>query len=109
MPCIRTAGSTPRFEHGEGCRLYDYEGREYIDFTSGIGVTSIGYGNTRWIEAVSKQAASLQHVSNLYYTEPAIELARRLCELSGHSKVFLCNSGAEANDVRHEAGQKIQL
>ena len=97
------------FEHGEGCRLYDYEGREYIDFTSGIGVTSIGYGNTRWIEAVSKQAASLQHVSNLYYTEPAIELARRLCELSGHSKVFLCNSGAEANECATKLARKYSF
>ena len=61
-------------DHGEGSRLYDPEGKEYIDFASGIGVTSLGYGNEAWVKAVSEQAGKLSHISNLFYTSRNIEI-----------------------------------
>ncbi|MDR2605706.1 MAG: aspartate aminotransferase family protein [Oscillospiraceae bacterium] len=86
------------FVKGEGATLYDAEGNAYIDFASGIGVNSIGYGDPDWVKAVSEQAAALQHVSNLYYTEPMARLAEQLTARSGMSAVFFSNSGAEANE-----------
>jgi len=83
---------------GAGSVLFDADGREYIDFTSGIGVNSVGYCNSKWIEAVTKQACMLAHISNLYYTLPGTELAEKLCTLSGMDKAFFANSGAEANE-----------
>lgn len=85
-------------EKGEGAALWDFEGRKYIDFTSGIGVCSLGYGNPRWAQAVSGQAAQLAHVSNLFYTRPAAQLAHELNVRTGMSRVFFSNSGAEANE-----------
>ena len=85
-------------DHGEGARVYDLEGNEYIDFTSGIGVNCLGYGNAGWAEAIYEQAKKLGHMSNLYYTEPCAQLAKTLCERTGMSKVFFGNSGAEANE-----------
>ena len=85
-------------DHGRGATLYSLEGKEYIDFTSGIGVCSVGYGNPRWVEAVSTQAAKLAHVSNLFYTRPYAELARTLCVRSGMAAAFFANSGAEGNE-----------
>lgn len=96
-------------EKGKGCKLYDTEGREYIDFTSGIGVTAIGHSDPDWIEAVVKQAEKLQHVSNLYYTDPAITLAEKVCRLTGYSKMFLCNSGAEANECATKLARKYSF
>ena len=84
--------------HGVGAKLYDFEGKEYIDFSSGIGVNSLGYGNTKWVQAITDQAMKLGHVSNLYYTEPAAKVAKQLCERTGFSKVFFANSGAESNE-----------
>ena len=84
--------------HGKGSRLYDFEGKEYIDFTSGIGVNSIGYGNEAWVQAITTQAAKLGHMSNLYYTEPAAQVAEAICTRTGYSKVFFSNSGAESNE-----------
>ncbi len=85
-------------KEGKGATLWDFEGNKYIDFTSGIGVCSVGYGNEKWAEAVYRQALKLQHVSNLYYTEPAAQLAKQLKERTGMSRVFFSNSGAEANE-----------
>ena len=85
-------------DHGKGATLYSPEGREYIDFASGIGVNSLGYCNANWIEAISAQAAKLQHVSNLYYTEPCVRLAGAMKARTGMSKVFFANSGAESNE-----------
>ena len=65
-------------ERGEGATLYSPEGRKYIDFTSGIGVNSIGYGNKKWADAVYAQAMKLQHISNLFYSEPYVKLAKEL-------------------------------
>jgi acetylornithine/N-succinyldiaminopimelate aminotransferase len=86
------------FIHGKGARLYDNEGRDYIDFAAGIGVNSVGYAHPLWIEAVAAQAGKLAHTSNLYHTEPPALLAAKLTELSGLQKVFFSNSGAEANE-----------
>lgn len=85
-------------EKGEGVYVYDDAGNQYIDFTSGIGVNSLGYANKEWCDAVSKQACTLAHISNLYYSEPMLSLAKKLCTQSGMKKVFFANSGAEANE-----------
>ena len=85
-------------DHGCGATLYDLDGREYIDFASGIGVLSVGTANPKWVEAVSGQAAKLAHVSNLYYSQPYARLAEKLCTRSGMAAAFFANSGAEANE-----------
>lgn len=85
-------------DHGEGSCLYDVNGRKYIDFTSGIGVNALGYGCKGWTDTVSVQASKLGHISNLYYTEQSVKVAKKLCERSGMKKVFFSNSGAEANE-----------
>ena len=85
-------------DHGKGAALYDLSGKEYIDFTSGIGVCSIGYADPRWVEAVSAQASKLAHVSNLFYTQPYAKLAKTLCTRSGMAAAFFANSGAESNE-----------
>jgi len=85
-------------DHGKGARLYSPEGKEYIDFTSGIGVTDLGYGNEAWVNAIAAQAKKLGHVSNLFYTEPAARLAEILCKRTGMSNVFFANGGGEANE-----------
>ena len=85
-------------DHGRGATLYGLDGREYIDFTSGIGVCSVGHANPRWVEAVASQAAKLGHISNLYYTQPCVKLAQALCERSGLAAAFFGNSGAEGNE-----------
>lgn len=86
------------FTRGEGCRLFDENGKAYIDFASGIGVNSVGYAHPRWVKTVADQANTLAHTSNLYHTRPASELAVRLAKLAGMENVFFCNSGAEANE-----------
>lgn len=85
-------------ERGDNATLYDFEGRAYIDFTSGIGVCSVGHCNPRWIAAVEEQAKKLCHISNLFYSEPGTKLAELLCKLSSMRSVFFSNSGAEANE-----------
>ena len=96
---MNTYGRFPvALDHGEGATLYDPEGRAYIDFTSGIGVTALGYGNPLWAEAVAYQAKKLNHVSNLFYTEPPARLAEVLCRRTGASAVFFANGGGEANE-----------
>ena len=77
---------------------YDFSGKKYIDLTSGIGVNSLGFAEDKWVEATSKQLATLQHTSNLYYTSPCGELAKLLCQKTGLKKVFFSNSGAESNE-----------
>lgn len=83
---------------GKGAVCTDVNGRELIDFTSGIGVNSLGWCDRDWATAVSRQAKTLQHVSNLYYSAPMETLGKTLCQRTGMEKVFLCNSGAEANE-----------
>ena len=96
---MHTYGRFPvAIDHGKGATLYDPEGRAYIDFTSGIGVTDLGYGYEPWVEAVSAQAGKLSHVSNLFYTEPPARLAEVLCRRTGMSCAFFANGGGEANE-----------
>jgi len=87
------------FVRGSGCSLWDSEGNEYLDFLAGISVLNIGHCHPRLVEAVRRQVGTLTHATNLYYTEPAIRLSARLAESSLGGKVFLCNSGAEANEA----------
>ena len=91
---------------GKGSVIYDEKGKKYIDMGSGIGVTSFGIADDIWCNAVSEQAAKLQHTSNLYYTEPCVKLAKSLCERTGMKKVFFSNSGAEANECAIKAARK---
>ena len=84
------------FVRGEGTRLWDDEGNEYLDFLAGISVAQVGHSHPGVVDAVREQAGRLMHVGNLYYTEPSIRLAGRLSERSLGGKVFLCNSGTEA-------------
>lgn len=83
---------------GQGSTLYDEDGKKYIDFGSGIGVTAFGINDPVWTKAVEEQLHRVQHTSNLYYTAPCAKLAQLLCEKSGMKKVFFGNSGAEANE-----------
>ena len=75
-------------DRGKGATLWDTEGREYIDFTAGIGVTSLGHGDEGWQQAVTGQAAKLGHISNLFYTEPYAKAAQKLCSRTGMAKVM---------------------
>lgn len=95
-----------RLVRGEGRTVYDEEGKSYLDLASGIGVNIFGYGDEEWTAAVTAQLDTLQHASNLYYTEPCVSLAEALCERSGMEKVFFCNSGAEANECAIKAARK---
>ena len=96
-------------EKGSGSTLYDENGKKYIDFGSGIGVTSFGICDKEWKEAVKAQLDMLQHTSNLYYTRPCAELARLLCGKTGMKKVFFGNSGAEANEGAIKFARKYSL
>ena len=91
---------------GKGSLVYDETGKEYIDMGSGIGVTAFGIADDEWIKAVSQQLGTLQHMSNLYYTDPCALLAQALCEKTGFKKVFFSNSGAEANECAIKAARK---
>ena len=88
-----------QFVRGSGVRLWDAEDNEYLDFLAGISVLNVGHCHPRVVEAVRAQAGRLSHVSNLYYTEPAMKLSAALSRSSLGGKVFLCNSGAEANEA----------
>lgn len=94
---------------GKGATVQDDTGKTYIDFTSGIGVNALGFCDDNWVQAVSTQLQSLQHTSNLYYTEPCIQAAKLLCEKSGMKKVFFGNSGAEANEGVIKAARKYSF
>ena len=104
------AGTYKRFDveivSGKGSKVYDENGREYIDLTSGIGVTSFGIADNEWKAAIVDQINRVQHMSNLYYTEPCALLAKALCEKTGIKKVFFSNSGAEANECAIKAARK---
>ena len=83
-------------DHGDGVKLYDADGKEYLDFYSGIGVYALGYGDKEFNDALKAQIDKIMHVSNLYYTEPLANAAKRLTDMSGLDRVFFTNSGAEA-------------
>ncbi len=91
---------------GEGCRVWDVEGKEYLDFVAGIAVCALGHSHPAVVQAVRTQAARLLHVSNLYYIEHQIRLAELLCQHSFADRVFFCNSGAEANEAAIKLARK---
>ncbi len=93
-------------DHGQGATVYDTEGRAYVDFTSGIGVCSLGYANEAWAKAIYDQAMKLGHISNLFYTEPYARLASKLVPAAGMAAVFFGNSGAEANEGMIKTARK---
>lgn len=94
------------FVRGEGARLWDAEGREYLDFLAGIAVCGVGHCHPRVARAIADQAHTLVHISNLYHNPLQSALAKRLCELSGMEKAFFCNSGAEANEAAIKIARK---
>ena len=107
---MHTYGRFPvDIDHGEGATLYSLSGKKYIDFTSGIGVNSLGYGNPKWIAAITDQIGKLGHISNLFYTQPGALLAKALCTRTGMSKVFFGNSGAEANEAMIKVARKYSF
>jgi predicted acetylornithine/succinylornithine family transaminase len=107
------ARSPVEFVRGQGTKLWDSDGNEYLDFLAGISVVQIGHCHPLLVDAVTKQAARLMHVGNLFYTEPQLRLAERLSNLSIGGKVFFSNSGAEANECaiklarRHRPGGEV--
>lgn len=94
---------------GKGAIAYDENGKKYIDVSSGIGVNSLGYCNDGWVEAVAKQAGTIQHMSNYFYSEQSSNLAEKLCTLTGLSKVCFGNSGAEANECAIKIARKYSF
>lgn len=96
-------------DHGQGACLYSLDGKEYIDFSSGIGVNSVGYGNEKWGSAIAAQCAKLGHISNLFYSQPYAKLAETLCRRSGMSNAFFSNSGAEANEGMIKLARKYSF
>ncbi|MCD7927895.1 MAG: aspartate aminotransferase family protein [Oscillospiraceae bacterium] len=96
-------------DHGKGATLWNSAGEKYIDFTAGIGVCSVGYGNESWQKAIREQAAKLGHISNLFYSEPYIKLAQRLCQRTGMANVFFANGGGEANEGMIKLARKYSF
>jgi acetylornithine/N-succinyldiaminopimelate aminotransferase len=104
MPTYKRAAV--EFVRGEGAKLWDADGNEYLDFVTGISVCSLGHCHPAVVEAVREQAERLIHVSNLFYTEPVVRLAERLCESSLGGKAFFANSGTEANECAIKLARK---
>lgn len=96
-------------DKGEGRRAEDENGKEYIDFGSGIGTNSLGYCNEDWVNAICEQARKLQHTSNYYYTKVQAEFAKALCETAGYTDMFFGNSGAEANECAIKIARKYSF
>ena len=96
-------------KEGKGATCYDFDGKKYIDFSSGIGVNSLGFCDKGWVKAVTEQLNTLQHISNLYYTEPCARAAKLLCKKTGMKKVFFSNSGAESNEGAIKCARKYSL
>jgi len=92
---------------GKGSRVWDDQNHEYLDFVSGIAVNTLGHAHPRLIHAIAEQAATMLHCSNLYHIPEQIDLAERLCQLSGLDRVFFCNSGAEANEAAMKLARKF--
>lgn len=94
---------------GKGSKLIDINGKEYIDFSTGIGTNIFGIGDDEWKKAVIDQVNKIQHTSNLYYSEPQVKLAKMLCEKTGMKKVFFANSGAESNECAIKTARKYSF
>ena len=95
--------------YGQGSYLFDKNNKKYIDFTSGIGVNSLGYNNSEWKNSIISQLNNFQHLSNIFTNNSTVSLAKKLCELSGMSKVFFANSGAEANECAIKLARKYSF
>ena len=95
--------------YGQGSYLFDKNNKKYIDFTSGIGVNSLGYNNAEWKNSIISQLNKFQHLSNIFTNDSTVSLAKKLCELSGMSKVFFANSGAEANECAIKLARKYSF
>ena len=107
---IHSYGRFPvAIEKGKNAVCYDFDGKKYIDMTSGIGVNSLGFCDDGWVNAVTAQLTKLQHISNLYYTDPCSKLAEVLCKRTGLKKVFFANGGAEANEGAIKAARKYSF
>ncbi len=107
---MHTYGRLPVvLEKGNNCTAVDEDGKEYIDFGSGIGVSSLGFCNEKWVKAVCEQARTLQHTSNYYYTKVQADFADRLCSAAGYKSVFFGNSGAEANECAIKIARKYSF
>ena len=108
---MNTYGRYPiALDHGEGATVWDVEGKKYIDLGSGIGVNSMGYNNKTIIDAITNQAHKLMHTSNLFTTEPMIQVAKKLVEKTHlNGKVFFANSGAEANEGAIKLARKYSF
>ena len=107
---MHTYGRYPlAIDSGKSATCFAPDGKAYIDFTSGIGVNSMGFSDPGWVAAVTAQLSKFQHISNLYYTEPCVLAAKLLCEKSGMKKVFFGNSGAEANEGVIKAARKYSF
>ena len=105
----QTYGRTPLvIVSGDGCKMTDINGKEYIDMASGIAVNALGHGDSTWLEALTDQAKQLAHVSNLYYTVPMVKLAERLVASCFADRVFFVNSGTEANEAAIKFARKFQ-
>lgn len=96
---LQTYGRAPLvLTHGSGARVWDADGKEYVDMTAGIAVNALGHSDPRWLATLTEQAGKLSHTSNLYHTKAQVDLAKRLVENSFADKAFFCNSGTEANE-----------
>lgn len=93
-------------KEGKGSVVWDEDGKEYIDLGTGIAVNTFGFSDNEWVNAVTNQLNTLQHTSNLYYSEPCVDLAEMLCSRTGMKKVFFSNSGAEANECAIKVARK---
>lgn len=96
-------------EEGKDCTTTDENGKQYIDFGSGIGCNSLGFCDNDWVEAICAQARKIQHTSNYYYTKIQADFAKQLCEATGYSKMFFGNSGAEANECAIKLARKYSF
>ena len=110
LPLMSTYAYLPvNLVKGEGSCLYDDKGVEYIDFTSGIGVNSLGYADYEWTEAITNAVCTLQHTSNIFLNQTTLALAKKLTSLANMDKVFFCNSGAEANEGAIKLARKYSF
>eukprot|EP00250_Pteridium_aquilinum_P017315 c23568_g1_i2 orf=196-1719(-) len=96
------------FVKGHGCKLFDAEGKEYLDMSAGVAVNALGHGDQSWVKAITEQASVLVHVGNMYHSEPQVKLAKRLVESSFADRVVFSNSGTEANEAAMKLSRKYQ-
>ena len=110
LPLMSTYSYLPvNLIKGDGVYLIDDTNKKYLDFTSGIGVNSLGYNNSKWVDAITNSASTLQHISNIFLNENTLKLAEKLIEISDFNKVFFCNSGAEANEGAIKLARKYSF